>query len=114
MLTHKSWSLRSFTEFYLFVPAPDQHLILLELSSPRQRLLEAPPEPILQRLQVGVNHGRDVKSHELREKQTSDDGQPKGQRDSEPAPTPRAMGSVPISAAMVVIMMGRKRMRQPW
>src|SRR5256885_11530412 len=35
---------------------------------------------------------------------------PSGRRDSEPTPTPSAIGSVPISAAMVVIMIGRKRM----
>ena len=34
---------------------------------------------------------------------------PSGRRDSAPAPLPKAMGNVPISAAMVVIMMGRKR-----
>ena len=38
---------------------------------------------------------------------------PSGRRDSAPAPKPRAMGSVPISAAIVVIMIGRKRTRQP-
>ncbi len=37
---------------------------------------------------------------------------PSGRRDSEPAPTPRAIGRVPISAAIVVIMIGRKRILQ--
>src|SRR5439155_314319 len=37
---------------------------------------------------------------------------PSGRRDSEPTPTPSAMGRVPMSAAIVVIMMGRNRMRQ--
>src|SRR6185369_397269 len=37
---------------------------------------------------------------------------PSGRRDSAPAPIPRAIGSVPTSAAIVVIMMGRKRTRQ--
>ena len=37
---------------------------------------------------------------------------PSGRRDSEPAPKPIAIGRVPISAAMVVIMMGRKRTLQ--
>ena len=38
---------------------------------------------------------------------------PSGRRDSPPAPIPSAIGRVPISAAIVVIMMGRKRTRQP-
>ena len=37
---------------------------------------------------------------------------PSGRRASDPAPSPRAIGRVPISAAMVVIMIGRKRTRQ--
>ena len=36
---------------------------------------------------------------------------PSGRRASAPAPRPRAIGTVPTSAAMVVIMMGRKRTR---
>ena len=38
---------------------------------------------------------------------------PRLRRDSAPAPKPTAMGSVPMSAASVVIMMGRKRTTQP-
>src|SRR3970282_838689 len=37
---------------------------------------------------------------------------PSGRRASPPAPNDRAMGRLPMSAAKVVIMMGRKRMRQ--
>ena len=37
---------------------------------------------------------------------------PSGRRDSEPVPSPRAMGRHPMKAAMVVIMMGRKRMME--
>ncbi len=37
---------------------------------------------------------------------------PKGRRSSEPLPEPKASGTAPSSAAMVVIMMGRKRSRQ--
>ena len=39
---------------------------------------------------------------------------PKGRRSSEPTPVPRARGNAPSRAAMVVIMMGRKRSRQAW
>ena len=39
---------------------------------------------------------------------------PSGRRSSEPVPVPRASGTPPSSAAMVVIMMGRKRSRQAW
>jgi hypothetical protein len=39
---------------------------------------------------------------------------PSERRASAPAPMPIAMGSVPIRAAIVVIMIGRKRSRQPW
>ena len=39
---------------------------------------------------------------------------PSGRRSSEPVPVPSASGSPPRSAAMVVIMMGRKRSRQAW
>ena len=37
---------------------------------------------------------------------------PSGRRSSEPMPMPKASGMPPSSAAMVVIMMGRKRSRQ--
>ena len=37
---------------------------------------------------------------------------PKGRRNSEPTPVPSASGKPPSNAAMVVIMMGRKRRRQ--
>ena len=37
---------------------------------------------------------------------------PSGRRSSDPVPEPRASGTPPSSAAMVVIMMGRKRSRQ--
>jgi hypothetical protein len=36
---------------------------------------------------------------------------PSGRRASAPAPSPSAIGSVPTSAAIVVIMIGRKRTR---
>ncbi len=39
---------------------------------------------------------------------------PSGRRNSEPVPVPNASGRAPNSAAMVVIMMGRKRSRQAW
>src|SRR5579863_10569158 len=106
MLPHKQVQFRTFTELYSFVRTPDQHVVFLDRSSPRRRLLEAPPEPVLQRLQVGIHHGCDVKSQELKSRPPTT-ATPRGRRDSEPAPMPRAMGSVPISAAMVVIMMGR-------
>ena len=38
---------------------------------------------------------------------------PSGCRASPPSPYAKAIGSVPASAATVVIMMGRKRIRQP-
>ena len=37
---------------------------------------------------------------------------PKGRRSSEPMPVPSAKGTPPSNAAMVVIMMGRKRSKQ--
>ena len=39
---------------------------------------------------------------------------PSGRRSSEPVPVPSASGRPPSSAAMVVIMIGRKRSRQAW
>ena len=39
---------------------------------------------------------------------------PSGRRSSEPMPVPSASGKPPSSAAMVVIMIGRKRSRQAW
>src|ERR1019366_3774292 len=39
---------------------------------------------------------------------------PKGRRNSDPLPEPSANGTAPSSAAMVVIMMGRKRRRHAW
>ena len=39
---------------------------------------------------------------------------PSGLRSSEPTPMPMASGNPPKSAAMVVIMMGRKRSRHAW
>ena len=37
---------------------------------------------------------------------------PRGRRSSAPVPVPRASGRPPSSAAIVVIMIGRKRSRQ--
>ena len=53
------------------------------------------------------------KSHHLGEGHPPTTDTPSGRRDSPPAPRPRAMGSVPMSAAMVVIMIGRNLTRQP-
>ena len=39
---------------------------------------------------------------------------PSGRRSSDPVPVPSASGTPPNRAAMVVIMMGRKRSRQAW
>ncbi len=39
---------------------------------------------------------------------------PSGRRSSEPVPVPNASGKAPSMAAMVVIMIGRKRSRQAW
>ena len=39
---------------------------------------------------------------------------PRGRRASPPAPRPSAIGTAPSSAAIVVIMIGRNRIRQPW
>ena len=39
---------------------------------------------------------------------------PSGRRNSLPVPLPRASGTPPSSAAIVVIMIGRKRSRQAW
>ena len=39
---------------------------------------------------------------------------PSGRRSSAPVPVPSASGTPPSSAAMVVIMIGRKRSRQAW
>ena len=39
---------------------------------------------------------------------------PSGWRSSAPAPRPSAIGSAPIIAASVVIMIGRRRSRQAW
>ena len=39
---------------------------------------------------------------------------PSGRRSSDPVPVPRASGKPPSSAAIVVIMIGRKRSRQAW
>ena len=39
---------------------------------------------------------------------------PRGRLSSEPTPEPRARGSAPRRAAMVVIMIGRKRSRHAW
>ena len=39
---------------------------------------------------------------------------PRGRRSSEPAPVPSASGNPPSSAAIVVIMIGRKRSKAAW
>ena len=67
----------------------------------------------LQAIKVHVVNRRDIESHDLREEQAAHHRQPKPRRESAPAPKPIAMGRVPISAAMVVIMMGRKRTSAP-
>src|SRR4029453_5093253 len=81
---------------------------------------------------VDVEHRRDVEREELRHQETAHDGQAEGAAGgpagpgppraragagaagrAAPAPTPSGIGRVPKSAAIVVIMIGRKRSRQP-
>ena len=55
-----------------------------------------------------------VEREDLAEDQAADDGDAERRRSSEPVPVPSASGTPPSRAAMVVIMMGRKRSRQAW
>ncbi len=61
-----------------------------------------------------VDDRRGEEREHLRDEQAADDGDAEGARSSEPVPVPKASGTAPSSAAMVVIMMGRKRSRQAW
>ena len=80
-------------------------------SRPRVRAEEAGAVQhlLLELFQVEINGRRDVERDELRDDQPADHHQPSGRRDAPSAPKPSAIGSAPISAAIVVIMIGRKR-----
>ena len=64
---------------------------------------------LLELLEVEVDHRRDVERDELGDDQAADDHQPEGRRDAPSAPKPSAIGTAPITAASVVIRIGRKR-----
>jgi len=59
-----------------------------------------------------VDDGGGIEGEHLGDEQSADDADAEGRRSSEPVPEPKASGTPPSSAAMVVIMMGRKRSRQ--
>jgi len=67
----------------------------------------------LQCFHIGIKYRRYIERYELGKKQSANNRNPSGRRASAPAPNPSAMGRLPIMAAMVVIMMGRNRIRQP-
>ena len=64
-------------------------------------------EPLLEPVHGQEEHRRDAEGEHRREREPAHDGEAQGPPASAPAPKPGAMGSVPISAAMVVIMTGR-------
>ncbi len=67
----------------------------------------------LELLHVKIDHWSDVERQDLRNDQAADHSDAKGWRASAPAPQPIAMGMAPTIAAMVVIMIGRKRTNAP-
>ena len=70
-------------------------------------------QPQARVLDVHVIHRRDVERQQLRHQQPADHRQARaGGAIRRPRPHPNAIGSVPTSAHIVVIMIGRKRTRQ--
>ena len=63
-------------------------------------------------LERQINHRRRVKVNTCESSRPPTTAMPSGRRNSEPVPMPSASGTAPSSAAMVVIMMGRKRTMQ--
>ena len=61
-----------------------------------------------------VDDRRGVERQHLRHEQPADDGDAQRPAQLVPVPGPSASGRPPSSAAIVVIMMGRKRSRQAW
>ncbi len=63
----------------------------------------------LQAVHIDVHDRRGEQGEHLAKNEAANDGDAKGRRSSEPTPVPRASGSAPNSAAMVVMMIGRNR-----
>ncbi len=61
-----------------------------------------------------VDDGRGVERERLADDQPADDRDPERTPQLRPDPVPSASGSAPSSAAIVVIMIGRKRSRDAW
>ena len=60
-------------------------------------------------IEKDIDHRRGVQREDLAKEQPADHRDSQRASNSEPSPVPNASGSPPSSAAMVVIMMGRKR-----
>ena len=71
-------------------------------------------KPEAKAVEVEVNDGSRVQRQELAHHESADDGYTQRPRSSEPVPVPSASGNPPSMAAIVVIVIGRKRSRHAW
>ena len=74
----------------------------------------ASAQPAGELIKPNVDHRRGVQRQHLAEQQAADDGDAKRMTQLGAGSLPMASGKPPKSAAMVVIMMGRKRSRHAW
>ena len=65
-------------------------------------------------MKVEINDGRDVEGQRLGKQEASNDRDAERTARLAANSTAESDGSAPRSAAIVVIMIGRKRCRQPW
>ena len=80
----------------------------LRMPSPRR-------DPLPGLLEVDVHDRRDVERQQLRDDEAADDGEAeRPARLRRRRPSASAIGRLPISAAIVVIMIGRKRVMHAW
>src|SRR5215470_273945 len=90
---------------------PEMHLLRCSPSDFPQSLAAASPRPVVEPIEVEIDHGRRVNRENCDTRRPPTIAMPSGRRNSEPAPWLSAIGRAPNSVAMVVIMMGRKRSR---
>ena len=74
----------------------------------------AAPRPRRESIERQVDHRRRVEREQLAEEKAADDGDAQRTPQLRSDAVRSASGSAPSSAAIVVIMIGRKRSRQAW
>ena len=75
----------------------------------RRRMMLPPLPPVLQPVEIQINHRGRIQSQHLTHDQSPDNRDPQRAPQFRPRPVPSASGSAPSIAAIVVIRIGRRR-----